>query len=117
MCTALIDTGCCIKDPFGSSQVVVLNEKKFKDIENYILPSEVSKRSRVIPVDTVGETSLLYGLRCDKAVLKLGNVRYVFERIIAVASNKGLSSGIDVIVSYDSIDRLSDGKSDGYVTE
>ena len=117
ICTALIDTGCCIKDPFGSSQVVVLDEKIFRNIKDFILPSEAKKRSRIIPVDTVGESSLLCGYRCDKAVLKCRNEKYVFDRIIAVASNNKLNENIDAIVSFDSIDRLSDGKSDGFVSE
>lgn len=109
-CNALMDSGCSLNDPLSSSQVFVISQVKFENIKNLISQSEINKRSRVVPAITVGDSCLLHGIRCDGAILKYNHERYEFQKVVAVASKKEIGLNFEAIVSYDSVDRLSDRK-------
>jgi len=104
---ALIDTGSNLRDPFSEAQVFVLDESMFREIKLALDHNEVEKRRRLIPVSTVNGSTLLEGIRCDRATVLNKDEAVSFNSPIIACSQRKLSDE-KAIVSYLSLNRLSD---------
>jgi sigma-E processing peptidase SpoIIGA len=106
---SLVDTGHDIKDPFGDADVFIIDKEKYKQIEESCI--NVESRKRVIPVSTVEGSSLLNALRIDNAKIISGDNCYTFSSVILAQSKSKLSEGIEAIVSYSSLLKIPDQRS------
>lgn len=104
---ALIDTGSNLRDPFSEAQVFVLDESMFREIKFALDHNEVEKRRRLIPASTVNGSTLLEGIRCDRATVLNKDEAVSFNNPIIACSQRKLSDE-KAIVSYLSLNRLSD---------
>ena len=106
----LVDTGNSVTDPFGTSQVFIVDESKYANIKDSVMNNEFYKRKRLIPIKTVGGRAILDAIRCDRAeVLENGKI-YAFENPIVAASLEKIDNGYTAIIPSVCLDRISDGK-------
>lgn len=105
---ALIDTGNHVFDPFGNSQVFILDADAYNKFFGTYNKKEIENRYRIIPVITIESKGLLHGIRCDSASINAQNNSYHFTNPIVVSSKVPIANGFTAIIAASSIDRISD---------
>lgn len=100
---AMIDSGNSVCDPFGLSEVFIINETQFELLESSFSSSEINRRRRVIPIKTVSDKILLKAIRCDVAQISENGVSLRYERPIAACSVQKIDNGFDAIISQAAI--------------
>ncbi len=106
--SALIDTGHSLYDPFGDSQIFILDREIYDVVLASVTQKETERRKRIIPASTVGETVLLDGLRFDTAEVISGGKKFTFYNPVVARSENSLRSNTDAIVSHKVFSRISD---------
>ena len=69
--------------------------------------NEFQKRQRLIPATTINGSALMEGIRCDEATIIANDKTMNFYNPIVICSERMLND-TDAIISYTSINRLSD---------
>ncbi len=105
---AIVDSGHNLSDPFSNSQVFILDSQQYKVMKSLIDQNEQERRKRLIPVETVGSSALLEGIRCDRADVISNSSTYSFNSPIVVASRVPLNCEADAIISNLVFSRLND---------
>lgn len=84
----LVDTGNCLSDVFGTSQIFITE----KNIIKLILGDEISNptRFRFVPCSTISGEQLLCGYRIDRAEIVFNNKTYSFKHPILAESKSPL---------------------------
>lgn len=98
---ALVDSGHTLIDPLSNSQIIFVDSSIFKSIN--MEEREYLVRKRTIPVSTVTTSSLLDGIRCDKAVIAVQNNKIVIDKPIIVSSKQDLNDEYNAIISKSAI--------------
>lgn len=106
-CTALVDSGNSVSDPFGNSEVFIINREAFNELERKLDENELNVRKRVIPIKTVGNKTVLSALRADSAEIIANNERFRFSKVIIASSSEDLTSDFDAIIPLSSVSGMS----------
>ena len=99
--TGLIDSGNLLRDPFSSAPVVIVKLSSLSGFLGIKRAEEILKdvryraRTRIIPSKTIGNESLLYGLRTD--TVTVGN-KEIGNAVIALDSQEGSFGGFGALV-------------------
>lgn len=86
-CTAKIDTGCDLTEPFSGSPVIIVDDRVFQ------IHNEPSKR--VIPYSAVGGSSLLYAVKSERTAVNNAAV----DREIYIAVTKISNDHFQAIIN------------------
>lgn len=105
--TAIVDTGSDLRDPFSDAEVFVLNNVLYDEIKLLLEFNEFQKRQRLIPATTINGSALMEGIRCDEATIIANDKTMNFYNPIVICSERMLND-TDAIISYTSLNRLSD---------
>lgn len=105
---ALVDTGNKIADPFGCSQVFIVNKDEYMLLCSGYAKSDLKTRRRLIPINTVGESHLLEALRCDKAKITATDKSFNYETPLVAAALKEIDKNYKAIIPYSAVDRIPD---------
>ncbi len=105
---ALVDTGNKVEDPFGCSQVFIVNKEDYFLLCSGYSKSDLKTRKRLIPINTVGESHLLEALRCDKAKITAADKNFKYSKPLVAAAIKEIDSNYKAIIPYSAVDRIPD---------
>ncbi len=86
-CIAKIDTGCNLTEPFSGAPVIIVDTSIFKIGDPL--------HQRVIPYSSVGNSSILYGIKAEQVVVD----RSMIEREIYIAATDIRSDHIQAIIN------------------
>ena len=100
---ALVDSGNSVCDPFGLSEVFIVNQLQYDFLENSFNSREKNRRRRVIPIKTVSDKILLKAIRCDFAEIFGNGVSIGYEKPIAACAIENIEDGFDAIISQTAI--------------
>lgn len=106
---ALIDSGHNLKDFISDKEIIFLNKNKstilFGDIDSDNIKENLKKRYRAIPCQTVADSSLLTGFRCDNVMVYYNNKTYTITSPIVVITETVNQKDYDAIISPKLIER------------
>ena len=100
---AMIDSGSSVCDPFGLSEVFIVNEPQFQFLESSFRNSEINRRRRLIPIKTISDKILLKAIRCDCAEISENGLNLNYERPIIACAAEKIENGFDAIISHTAI--------------
>lgn len=100
---AMIDSGSSVCDPFGLSEVFIVNEPQFQFLESSFRNSEINRRRRLIPIKTISDKILLKAIRCDFAEISENGLNLNYERPIIACAAEKIENGFDAIISHTAI--------------
>lgn len=97
----IVDTGNSLKDVFGSSDVIIADEKCVAELfgNEYRNDPTLKTRYRLMPCGTVGGETALDGYRCDRATVCDGKKTVVLEKPILAISKTKINDGCRAIVN------------------
>jgi len=103
-CYALIDSGHTLIDPFSDSQIIFVDSNLYSLIDGI----ELSVRTRLIPVKTVLESSMLHGIRCDYAKIIYKKTETLLKKPIVIESSQPLKDNYNAIISASALNENID---------
>lgn len=94
---ALVDSGNLLKDPIGNTPIIIMKRERFKlygDIKDFTNTNdtEIKKRIRFIPTNSLGGKKLLIGLRLDYLTV-IDNGKAIKNATVAFDEEKGTFGG------------------------
>lgn len=95
-CTAKIDTGNSLREPFSNDPVVIVNE----DVIGNAVPPENSLNCRVIPFDVVSGGGMLKAFRPDRLTIYYGK-QIIQVSNVYIAVSKTRLGGCDALMNPD----------------
>lgn len=104
-CYALIDSGHTLIDPFSDSQIIFVDSNLYSSLIDGI---ELSVRTRLIPVKTVLESSMLHGIRCDYAKIIYKKTETLLKKPIVIESSQPLKDNYNAIISASALNENID---------
>ena len=97
----IIDSGNSITDPFGSSDIIIVDTVLYNQITDN---KYIKDKYRVIPCKTVGGNSLLDGIRCDKCIIKTENKICEINKPIIAKSKTEINDDYTAIINPKSLE-------------
>ncbi len=105
--TALIDSGHTLTDPLSDSQIIIIDNNRFKKLVD--LNESVSNRIRLIPVSTISDSKLVEGIRCDKVTINIDKHKNVLMNPIVIPAAKKLGENYNALISKSAVTIFTDG--------
>jgi len=98
---AIVDTGNSITDVFGKSDIIIAEKGIVKKLfnENEMDKTEIKKRFRLVPCNTVSGERLLEGYRCDSALIENGGKKIEVKKPILAAAVTPLNEDYNAILN------------------
>lgn len=96
---AIVDTGNSLEDPFGKSEIIIVDKSKIDELSFNLEDKKYKLRYRILPCSTVSGYDSLEGLRCDKAIIKIENANIDLENPILAFSKVKLNDGYNAIIN------------------
>ncbi len=98
---AIIDSGNSIEDILCRGEVIITDSSVIDRLFGSYSKedSRISSRYRLLPCDTVSGTTLLEGLRCDRAIITYQNKQLSLSSPIVASSNTRLDTEYPAIIN------------------
>ena len=104
--TGFFDSGNMTRDPLSAKPVIIV---KYKPIEELLLPfggrhifdeptDEIKRRMKLIPVKSINEGKLLYGIMADDLYVTAGKRCEPVSAVIAIDFEDGDFGGYDAVI-------------------